>query len=81
MIDENYICGRCSGTIIPIGEDSGVKVFECSVCGIGTQFECKNCKNPRTVIDDEGNCMFCSGEQNIGSFYHQIKKDLSQKLN
>lgn len=63
-IDENFIC-HCGGEIKPIGEDKGLKVFRCSVCGRGPQTECPICHNPRMLWKEYGKiCAICAGGKN-----------------
>ena len=59
IIDENYICGRCGGTLAPIGEEDGLKIYQCQDCRIGRQYECPACHKPRTLMSEEGVCLFC----------------------
>ena len=62
-LDENFICGYCGGTLVPIGEQGDNKVYQCSNCKVGTQFECPICHNPRTIwAEDKEVCSFCSGD-------------------
>jgi hypothetical protein len=61
QIEEDFVCGRCKGEIIPIGsdEETGLLIFECGVCHSGNQFECPICHKPRTIFI-HGRCHFCS---------------------
>lgn len=76
-IDENFICGRCAGVLVPVGKQGEITVYQCSICKIGTQFECQVCHNPRSRLDKNNACMFCSGTDNFQNFKEQLKADLT----
>jgi hypothetical protein len=66
-IDENFICGRCQGVIVPIGEEDGQIVFHCSRCGSGRQYECRLCHNPRTIWSEEKESAPCAGARYLAN--------------
>ncbi len=73
-IDENFICGRCGGTLIPVGLDGELKIYECSLCRTGGQIECPICHCPRTLWEKIGEiCFFCSKNYNP-SFLKELFK-------
>lgn len=65
-LDENFICGKCSRTLIPTGEkEDGLIVYQCCIYKVGRQLECPICHCPRTLWAEYRKiCSFCSG-----SFY------------
>lgn len=64
-INENFICGHCSGILEETGEKiEGHKIYSCSLCGHGEQVECGCCHNPRTLWAFPYElCAICKKEQ------------------
>lgn len=69
-MDENFICGRCGGTLVPTGEEEdGLIVYQCCICKVGRQLECPLCHCPRTLwAKYKEICSFCNP-----SYYENLK--------
>ena len=75
-VDENFLCGRCGGTLVPTGKKiNDLDIYTCSVCGVGEQVLCPKCNSPRTLrAKPFEECMFCSNLFNFSSLEEIVKK-------